>query len=292
MKRNIQLVAVSILISIGATGCSAAGTTNETLDISEFQDVNATLDRAKSQIITPLSSYFASDEEDVLLQRANLTLIASCMKEKGFLLDIEEHISRPLGEDRQYGIWNRTNAESYGYELPADPHNPSRAAQNGTDDSAPSASTQDVEFVRHYRKCQDQLASRLLPEHVQGAIGSVDLGDTAARVASQQAGDSDEWKAIRSQWSSCLQEAGITLPSDKKTPWIPEVSNTDKASQIKTALTDIACKEKVNFIQRLADTESRYEAAYIANHEAAFEKLKTDKDADVAKAREIISGAS
>ncbi|ALE92116.1 hypothetical protein AOC05_06855 [Arthrobacter alpinus] len=79
------------------------------------------------------------------------------------------------------------------------------------------------------------------------------------------------------------------MPAGKPDSWVPVVSMTDKQSQIKTALTDIDCKEKTNYIKRLADIDATFQAAYIGQHESALNRIKADKDAAVEKAKHIIA---
>ncbi len=90
------------------------------------------------------------------------------------------------------------------------------------------------------------------------------VGVSGQEQAYYFASTSKTWSVLRSQWWSCMAKQGLT-PDKNPQDWVPVIP-TDPQAAIRAGLIDVACKTQLNFVQQLADLESEYEAAYVAQN--------------------------
>ncbi|WP_157374927.1 hypothetical protein [Arthrobacter alpinus] len=292
VKIHVLVGVLTGLTLVAITGCSSGSPEQEKLDASNYSSVKAKVDPVNLRITLPLTPYYVDNDEDVAIQTANATLLGPCMSAKGQQLDMSDAIPTPLPEDRRYGIWNKVNAENYGYELPPDPRHPSGpagSASDGVPTGSQPTNLKSRDYGLAYTGCSKTLADKMLKDFTPNQVGTDSEVSKGLLAAASQAAGTDEWKAARTEWINCLSANGVSMPAGKPDSWVPVVSMTDKQSQIKTALTDIDCKEKTNYIKRLADIDATFQAAYIGQHESALNRIKADKDAAVEKAKHIIA---
>ena len=113
--------------------------------------------------------------------------------------------------------------------------------------------------------------------------------------AYQRAQGDPEWKKARSDWWDCQREKGLT-PRTGDGEWSSQETANLNADDpkvldevIRLAIIEAQCSEKVRLAQRLGDVEASYQGPLIEKNQALLNELKADRDAKIAKAREIIA---
>ena len=113
--------------------------------------------------------------------------------------------------------------------------------------------------------------------------------------AYQRAQADPEWKKARSDWWDCQRQEGLT-PRTGDGEWTSKETANLNADDpkvleevIRLATIEAQCSEKVRLAQRLGDLEASYQGPLIEKNQALLNELKADRDAKIAKAREIIA---
>ena len=233
----------------------------------------AVLDYSKNYIHLPLDEY-AFDELTIrTVSTAWHTLMSECYAHHGQSYAVPSiDTPQPGG---LYGNWNVEYAKKYGY---------SQKESRGPDDSA----SDDINA-----RCQEEVKTAFsdveLDEKEYRFVG--ELNSQAYTYASQ----TDEWKNIRSEWWDCQRQEGLT-PRTGDGEWTSKETANLNADDpkvleevIRLATIEAQCSEKVRLAQRLGDLEASYQGPLIEKNQALLNELKADRDAKIAKAREIIA---
>ena len=267
MRKALSAVAVFCLL-----GACVSCSNSAERDTSR----KAVLDYSKNYIHLPLDEY-AFDELTIrTVSTAWHTLMSECYAHHGQSYAVPSiDTPQPGG---LYGNWNVEYAKKYGY---------SQKESRGPEDSA----SDDINA-----RCQEEVKTAFsdveLDEKEYRFVG--ELNSQAYTYASQ----TDEWKNIRSEWWTCLRERGLT-PREGESDWMSEESahlmassqgnEEAKPEEIRLATIEAECNQKVRLAQRLGDLEASYQGPLIEKNQALLNELKAERDAKIAKAREIIA---
>lgn len=258
------------------------------LDISEYSDVGAVLDRSAESIVYPIDAFFISRVDLGRVGRATDLLWDDCMREGGrsyppASFDLMQSVVTP---DTPFGIWNPDSAARFGYEL--DPSLDDeieaaaaalRAASQADPgwDAAFDACLESVDRVpelgRDFAWETPQISE--LPQSIRDDATSLAMAD-------------ERWEPARRAWTDCLLERGLTLQTDVESPWAPQIPEDPEAA-IRTAVLDVQCKEETDLVETLSGLESQYQAALIDRNRAALDEVAEKERAIVARADEIIA---
>ena len=267
MRKALSAVAVFCLL-----GACVSCSNSAERDTSR----KAVLDYSKNYVHLPLDEYAFDELTLRTVSTAWHTLMSECYAHHGQSYAVPSvDTPQPGG---LYGSWNVEYAKKYGY---------SQKESRGPEDSA----SDDINT-----RCQ---------EEVKAAFSDVELDEKEYRFVGElnsqaytYASQTDEWKNIRSEWWTCLRERGLT-PREGESDWISEESahlmtsspgnEEAKPEEIRLATIEAQCSEKVRLAQRLGDLEASYQGPLIEKNQALLNELKAERDAKIAKAREIIA---
>ena len=261
---------VAFVLLSTVTACAAP-------DLTDYSSVRARLDPETHTIVMPLDAYSVEGRDIFLMDHANNLLIGDCMAESG--LDYprvaEDWQTRAVMPDRTYGLWTLTWAEEYGYEIPSD---------ETSDEISKIEEGMPESWWEAARSCWSSYDE--LPVFGLFFDDEQSPADRGFLEASAYAAASEEWRSARDAWVDCLAEHGLKPFSDTSfTPELPE----DAQAQGEIAVQDVKCKDEVGLVQKVADLQAKYEAAYIDAHEAELSAFGQEIDDLMAKAIEIIA---
>lgn len=260
------VLAASLVLS----GCTS-------VNIGDYPDVTAKLDPEAGTVTLPLDAYAATAREGYLIEHANAVMVDHCMEKSGldFPRADDSWDTKYIPAERRYGLWNSTEAEANGYGLPVDPV--------GADISHREETYPD-KWWNTVEACYGSFDR--IPMSVANSSDEKSPVDEGMAEARGKAQSSAEWEAAHADWVDCLSKESIK-PSDDSyfVPTLP----TDMATQRTYAIADVACKEKVDFVQRLADVEAKYQAAYIDGHRPELAAFREKVDHNLKRARDVVA---
>ncbi|WP_309133418.1 hypothetical protein [Cellulomonas sp.] len=224
----------------------------------------AVVDRAAGTITLPVDGLRSPRDELVTTQTAQRHFLSTCMTERGFgehwAFDGPVEPAVPPGSTAPYGVWRESDVRATGYQHAA-----------GTD---AGRSLEGDEAVAS-RQCEGEMVAAGL---------AVDVDRVTALAEEHRAGGwiralgTDEGGALRDRWVRCLAEAGVAAPvADDPESMVPEgILEAPFDEQVRVGLLDVACKDRLDLVQRLADLDAAAQAAYLertAEFQAAVRRL-------------------
>ena len=217
-------------------------------------------------ITLPLDEYDRSDQAEDITYRAYLLILKECYAKKGYDFEILEN-GLVSGNASQYGSWNVKHAANHFTSSKV------REEQERIYESIP----EDVRAScrEEHREELDMLYFDVADEEKYRPVERI-RGE-----AYQRAQGDPEWKKARSDWWDC-QTSKETANLNADDPKVLE-------EVIRLATIEAQCSEKVRLAQRLGDIEASYQGPLIEKNQALLNDLKADRDAKIAKAREIIA---
>lgn len=257
----------------------------EDFDLGPYASVRAQLDEADETVVLPLSRYYMSARERLMVEHANDLIVDACMAEAGLSYpdaDLPWDID-PVDFDRRYGLWSVTRAAAWGYELP-------KSARDIAAGERSTAATASQAWQDALGACA-QSTTRLQILHPSG-IRDEDSSFMAVVDAGSDAGDayaarSPGYMTYRQALSDCLADVGLTI-GESGAAWGPDIPD-DAEEQITVAVMDATCHQQTGIVQGLSDLRARYESAFIAAHESELAAAKAKKEAIVQEARDVIA---
>lgn len=259
-----QLVAPSLVFTVMLTACGGNPSPSD-MGISPGHGT-ALLRSDMESIVYPLDGYSVSTQELNLIERAGSIRIQQCMSKNGQPIDlIGSFKDRTSAAERPYGIWLMLTAEQYGYGRPEE--------NLGT----PQLETKTVEFNRQWDSCLGEA----VPSTSYGADQNALSVQLAARATAAAKKDPRTVELVQA-WKTCLQAQGATF-KDNET-WSPIEARSDTETAIRVAISDVRCKEDMDFVQKMADIEASYQATLISDNEAGLlaQRQKIEKTLDEA----------
>ena len=240
----------------------------------------AQLDFENNYITLPLDEYDRSDQAEDITVRASLLILKECYAKKGYDFEILEN-GWVSGDASQYGSWNVKHAANHFTSSKV------REEQSRIYDSIP----EDVKAScrEEHREELNALKFDEADEEKYRPVRRI------SGEAYQRAQGDPEWKKARSDWWDCQREEGLT-PRTGDGEWTSKETANLNADDpkvleevIRLATIEAQCSEKVRLAQRLGDVEASYQGPLIEKNQALLNELKADRDAKIAKAREIIA---
>jgi hypothetical protein len=260
-----------------------------------------------ADIILPLDAYYLSEDEDLLLQRVERTLIGDCMRRFG--VEYRADPPYPAGatphHKRLFGVVDAAEGASFGYHGSADDavdsdkeaqvraNSPkmSEAAERiltGTEDPRGDGQLVPVGGGVPDHGCGGE-AQRKLTDGVSGAANVLDpnyLQSLGGSSGVNPERDSRVQAAFR-DWSACMKGRGFSYA----TPW--DANNdpawaTDRpnAREKATATADVACKRQTKLTDIWLAVTVAYQKRAIESHATellAYTKAKQEQLARAAR---------
>ncbi|MFI6207358.1 hypothetical protein ACIBAI_13275 [Streptomyces sp. NPDC051041] len=256
----------------------------------------------------PIDPYRISNAEHAELRAAEQLLVNACLERLGSdYRSPHTAVVRPAPE-APYGITDRQWARDHGYRIP-----PGLQSRPDPDAAQPDATAQalitggvayaedgepmpfaDVEKVTRYR-------GRAVPEG--GCLGEArrtlaerddnrDLTGVPRDIygeAYQKSQQDPEVKRVFAAWSDCMREKGHDYASpldpsnDPRFPEDPPASADEK----RTAVADVACKERTGLVAVWHRVESAIERSLMAEHPDELAAARADRETRLANARRV-----
>lgn len=284
---RLSTVAAGVLIAILLSGCSQEASSDTpgaqdgklpAVSIEEFSDVHAKLQPETGSVSLPLDEYAVNDDFSfqVTLTHAKAVAANACMEKKGYqnpyaAIDWDSIVAR---ENRMYGPWDVTTAQTYGFGL-----DPSR----GT----PKLDTLSlgVEGNKVFNSCYEEV----MPQFQAAATfyETPTISDTIRANAYGLTLDSEKGRAATQAVNKCLEDQGIILTDGRPSQ---EYQRQSQEIQIRVATINAQCSVDTNAVQALFDVQAQYEAAFIEQYEAQLNEIKQKKQDFTAELRKAIQG--
>lgn len=268
MQRR-QLLALTIVFTASLQGC---GISSSESDINlKPTKATALLRSDIESIVYPLDKYSVSTDELNIIERAGSIKIQECMSENGYPIDlIGTFKDRISSAERPYGIWLMDTAQQFAYGRPEQ------------DLGAPQLESKTPEFNHQWDSCLREA----IPSSDYGADRNALTIQLAGKANSAARKDPQTVKLIE-KWKSCLQSHGGSF--DGTDPWNPVEAMGDKETAIRIAVSDVQCKEDMNFVQQMADIESSYQATLIKENEAGLLAQRQTIEETLKGATEVVT---
>ncbi|MEU8153519.1 hypothetical protein AB0B94_07635 [Micromonospora sp. NPDC048986] len=310
--RSTAVVLMMLASCVGVAACteqepaSDAAESNLTLTAPPAVPHITTLSTTDG-LSLPLDAYALSEEKLQVVLQARALLIEKCLARFGFVYDFPVPVAQedrnPLG--RRYGITDRAVAAQWGYATApratpavrprrADDRNPAlllvltgwpdgQVPANAERPSVKTASGADVPPGG----CESE-ASRAL-------VGEDEKYDTPEIVrqldanAYHQSSADDRVVAVQKSWSECMKKEGYDFPNPLDAA--DRSTNPSSASSIRTALTDIDCKNQTNLIGVSFAVEVAYQSGLIQQNLERLKAVKDRLESEVQVAGKTVSGS-
>ncbi len=277
-KPRLRVVLMGGIIFSVVTGCSYAGgaaqkeTVENSPTVSRDSTYKAVVREGAGEISFPTDQYESSAQGYLLETSAMYLDLALCLHEKGMPSYWAQRENIGPEENRRYGRWIMSNAESHAYVLVPDKEL-ERAFQW---EALFNAEHEDVLSSEQYEKAESECLDTPSPD-LMDALGGPPLPDEISKIGNQTYDlmlASDDAAAVFADWEVCLNEAGLERVGDDDPYGIVGVDYSVASEQsIKVAVTDVACKQETDFVQRLADIEASFQGPVVKKYEAELAEL-------------------
>ncbi|MCP1414057.1 hypothetical protein [Paenarthrobacter sp. A20] len=292
MKPTIKKVSTTTLamavmaVVIATTACSAPSVPTPTeapaislppVDRSAGAGARASLNEITGELLLPMSAYWYSDRENVIVNSAVASLIFDCVREAGFTVAPWGGGGKAL-QDARYGQWSRNLAARNGalLEIRKIP---------GVMDEQPDRPVLSAEHQAAETKCTNSVGRAGLPELLEGLVGDTSVQNQITRNAVALTERDPEYLTFRQDWENCLAENGVKLTGPGS--WSLQSSGT-KEDEIRVALLEVDCKDASGGARKPYDILAEYQAAQIKDHQAELNVLAEEKAAAVERAKQIL----
>jgi hypothetical protein len=268
-----MLICVALL-PVSATGCGGAP------EAEASPGAKAAVDQTRGTVTLPLDQFMPTAAERNTFTYAVDIKAAECAKSKG--VDFRPIDLRTSTPDAGFGVWQLDRAEKYGYDrLPA-PGQAATTARNG-------AMSETESNVIYACQVKPELKSVKFPS---AALGKLRFMRTLSSVRPI---DTKQGQSVLKEWQDCLKASGITPPGMpeqfQEYDWTPpEVKGMNTEARLRTAVTDVKCKEKVRLVQRLADIQAGMQQKVISEHASELVAYRDLWRARLATAQKVIDG--
>ncbi|WP_420181085.1 hypothetical protein [Paenarthrobacter sp. TA1.8] len=278
--------ALAMLVAIAGTSCSSEparpsepGPTLSlpAIDRSAGANARASLNEMTGEIVLPMSAYWYSDRENVMVNSAVAFLIFDCVEEAGFTVAPWGGGGKAL-QDSRYGQWSRALAAKNG-ALPEIRKIPG-VMEEQPERPALSSKQQEAES-----QCTKSVGRAGLPELLEGLVGDTSIQNQISDIAVGLTERDPEFVAFRQGWEDCLAGRGLKLTEAGS--WNLQSTGL-KEDEIRVALLALDCKDAGGGARKPYDILAQYQAAQMKDHQAELNALAEEKAAAVERARQIL----
>jgi hypothetical protein len=278
---NILILALMIAaVAVACTGPKAAppppsAENLPVIDRSVAAGVKASLNDVTGEVVLPMSSYWYSDRENVLVNSAVAYLIEDCVQASGHIMVAWGGNGRAL-QDFSYGQWSRPLAARNG-NVPE-----TRVIQGIREKKVTEVSPADQQA---YEKCSSSVGRAGFPELLAGLAGDSGLSNRMVQTAAALTERDPEYLSYRKAWETCITTKGLKIAAEDS--WTVKTSDS-KEDEIRTVLLDLGCKDSSGGAQLPYDILAQYEAAQMKDHQAELNEVASQKAASVERAKQVL----
>jgi hypothetical protein len=226
---------------------STTTTSPEPAESASEEPARAIVDEDAGTITTPLDDWFASAEERAEMDTARDVFVARCMIAAGYedLVQLVGPVPAENQDGAELGLWRHSLLATNGYtQEPVESPNRFRAR------------VEDEAALEQQRSCFGQVIEAGL---------SYDPGqfEAVAPTGVTPATSTPEGIEVIDEWRQCLEERGVEPPGPDEGMVPPGVRNASPGEVIRIGEIDLACKDELGTVQRLADIQAALESEYI-----------------------------
>ncbi|MGW3693837.1 hypothetical protein ACWD7C_03285 [Streptomyces sp. NPDC005134] len=307
MGSKVRLGAAAVAMSV-LSACASLGGGGAEPELGSVPTPNS-LD--PGQIVTPLDAYLPSPEENYTLKKARVLLVNRCMRRLGYPDNpqpLGRYTGRPMLSHTEFLVSPIPQVEQYGFKSPA-----GERERTGSDADAAyvkkatklqgkllsgristfngkkvPAQGCEGEALRVITKGARTPQEVTLPGGNKAGAGKGGFGEGYAEmVVSAARSDvmAKVWNDGRftgavENWSKCMAKQGYEYDDPRKARNDPRWQKSEQAGkeEISTAIADMRCKKKLNYLGIGIAVES------------AYEKQAVEKDAEIlGRAKDLTS---
>ncbi|SDW55051.1 hypothetical protein SAMN04487912_103323 [Arthrobacter sp. cf158] len=278
-------VSLAVVVSL-TTACSApsaappiepATASLPSVDRSAGAGARASLNETTGEVVLPMSAYWYSDRENVMVNTAVAFLIYDCVEDAGFTVAPWGGGGKAL-QDYRYGQWSRSLAARNGAM-------PEIRMIPGVMDEQPERPPLSAQQQAMEVKCTSSVGRAGLPELLEGLAGDTSLQNQITRNAVALTERDSDYVAFRQGWEECVAAKGLKVAEEGS--WNLKSSGS-KEDEIRGALLDLDCKEASGGAGKPYDILAQYQAAQMKDHQAQLNALAEEKAAAVEHAKQIL----
>jgi hypothetical protein len=233
----------------------------------------AVVDETTGTVTLPLDEWFLSRQELAVVTSAREAYLARCMTDAGFgdTVELVGPVQEPPGNGNAdaYGAWRVETLEATGYELGQTVY--PNLFRSGDAAAETQRST-----------CFGELRAL-------GIDWDLDRFEVIAPAGSETFAHTDEGQTVLGEWRQCLVDNGVAPPAEASDMIPAEAHGAPLAEQVRIGRIDIACKDGLDTIQRLADVDAAQQVEYIARAQAYLEERKPVERAGLAAAEAYLA---
>ncbi len=281
-------------------------------------------DEADQNFALPINAYGESLSDEATIQNADWIIVGRCLRHLGFsikrvasagavrdaLASVDVGNDGLYGNGRRYGLVSRTIASKYGYHLKSDvepfpavlsgplpKHSAARlAALSGVDaNDKPLPASSGVPIGGCQGEAERALDIQLNTGGSSGTKTVRPTGDDPIDLAIGhtslvQSQTAPVVVAAIKAWSTCMTAQGFPAPDPYHLPHgVVSGGPRPSAREIRMAVADVGCKDKVHLVDIWKGWETRYQQKRIDENAEALAAIKKRNAARVEKAAAIIA---
>lgn len=305
MKANLTIIRSTALVAMvfGLTACAPATSESPQTGQSQVEGITVVpeLNGATGVVKLPLSPFGEDRNESTTLTTGYTALVSLCALERGVdyqvFPEFPESVQSIYAQEHYFGVWTDSQAERWGFVEPATQKD--LIANGIIPEETPATDT----FL------PPQAGHRAIHEvnEEESAIimecdGLVD--QQFFQVLVHDGGWWQEYEplefnykrnkqavALVDELGACYAENGLVPESREDAPWYPQGARGDRIDeeQIGLALQVVACKDSINFTQRMAEIEAAEQVPLIKKYAAEMIAKRVQIDTAVAAAKKVIA---
>lgn len=236
------------------------------------------IDVGAGTVRRPLDDWLLDEAELALLTAATEHSADACLDAAGYgehsTFDGLPPVRRGFVD---YGVWRSADVEARGYQDLVERFDEPAAAG---DRPAPTE-----EFFAASRACFGAALENGLTYDPSDFESLAPEGWTSALRT-------DAGRAVADEWGACLADQGVaTAPVDDGVMVPVGILDAPLDEQVRVGLLDVACKEQLDVVRRLAEIDTEQQLAYVERARPYLEALRPVQQAALAKARAYLTGA-
>ncbi|MFA1551972.1 hypothetical protein [Actinomadura chokoriensis] len=281
---NTARTTAALLVPLVLTGCATPHTAEPYARITRIADVNA--------LVLPLDAYRATPAQRGTVQRAEKTLVVTCLGRFGLRADLADPAPPPFAQNaRRYGLADEARARELGYSTPEiskrapRPDLPPKVRQVAWGDGPATVRGRQVPDGGCMGEADRKLRAGLPPAGL--------LADRLAFTSLEASERDSRVRAAFARWSTCMKGAGLSYAT-------PMAANGDlrfrdarkhhvDPLETGTAVADVRCKRQARLIDIWAGVETAYQKLAIARHRAALDREQRALDARLKNAAQALA---
>lgn len=272
MRRGAAALLLLVGLGLGACTSGEQPSRSSSAPVVQTTGVRGEVDPSSGTIALPWDHYLlTSTEHDDIVSAQGVAMI-ECVEAAG-LTSAEQprRVIKDNDTSRLYGVWLMRYAERYGYVLPESKEK--MAAIKGQ--STGSVFSQ-AELDQRAKCATSALVTSLDTRTLDAGGPWVDefsgVADAVRRTPA--------WHQATSAWAACLASAGFQADVDRLAAAGVDWNAVDKYQveerDVKAAVADVACKEKTDLVQQLANLDASAQEPVVQKYQAELEKSHAD----------------